>query len=101
MTALVPVAGYGGTPVGIGILPVLVAAAGERTSIRFLEFFASTIRNLHTRRVYARAVSYFLAWCQEHGVASIAAVQPLHVAAWIKAQTQTHAATTVAQLGWN
>lgn len=27
------------------VLPVLVAAAGERASVCFLEFFASTIRN--------------------------------------------------------
>ena len=44
-------------------------------------------------------MSDFLVWCQEHGVASIAAVQPLHVAAWIEGQT--HAATTVKQLGQN
>ena len=35
-------------------LPALVAAAGERTSMRFLEFFAANIRNPHTRRAYAR-----------------------------------------------
>ena len=100
MTAVVAVVGHGGTaPVGIdpGRLPALVAAAGERAGTRFPEFFASTIRNPHTRRAYARAVSDFLAWCQEHGVPSIAAVQPLHVAAWIEGQTQTHAAPTVKQ----
>jgi integrase/recombinase XerC len=64
-------------------LPAIVAAAGERAGTRFLEFFASTIRNPHTRRAYGRAVGAFLAWCEEMGVASIAAVQPLHVAAWI------------------
>jgi hypothetical protein len=31
-------------------LPALVVAAGERASIRFLEFFAANIRNPHTRR---------------------------------------------------
>ena len=30
--------------------PAPVAAAGERTSIRYLEFFAANIRNPHTRR---------------------------------------------------
>ena len=37
-------------------LPVLVTAAGERASMRFLEFFAANIRNAHTRRamLYAR-----------------------------------------------
>ena len=84
MTAVVGVVGHGGrAPVRIdpGRLHALLAAAGERAGTRFLEFFASTIRNPHTRRAYARAVSDFLAWCQEHGVPSIAAVQPLHVAA--------------------
>jgi len=35
-------------------LPVLIAAAGDHASFRFLEFFAGTIRNPHTRRAYAR-----------------------------------------------
>ena len=29
-------------------VPALVAAAGERASMRFLEFFAANIRNPHT-----------------------------------------------------
>ncbi|MFM0140439.1 tyrosine-type recombinase/integrase [Caballeronia grimmiae] len=77
--------------------PVLVTAAGERAGIRFLEFFASAIRNPHTRRAYARAAGDFLTWCASAGVTSITAVQPLHVAAWIELQTQTHAAPTVKQ----
>jgi site-specific recombinase XerD len=78
-------------------VPALVNAAGERAGIRFLEFFASAIRNPHTRRAYARAASDFLAWCTGAGVTSITEVQPLHVAAWIERQTQTHAAPTVKQ----
>jgi hypothetical protein len=31
-------------------LTALVAAAGERAGMRFLEFFAANIRNPHTRR---------------------------------------------------
>ncbi|CPF80490.1 tyrosine-type recombinase/integrase [Burkholderia pseudomallei] len=77
--------------------PALVVAAGERAGVRFLEFFASAIRNPNTRRAYARAVGDFLAWCALAGVPSITAVQPLHVAAWIELQTQTHAAPTVRQ----
>jgi site-specific recombinase XerD len=69
---------------GWSSLPALIAASGDRASIRFLEFFASTIRNPHTRRAYGRAVADFLAWCEDHGVQSIAAVQPLHVASWIE-----------------
>lgn len=79
------------------VLPALVVAAGDRAVMRFLEFFASTIRNPHTRRAYARAVADFLAWCENHAVFSIVAVQPLHVAAWIEAQTRALSAPTVKQ----
>jgi site-specific recombinase XerC len=78
-------------------VPALVASAGGCAGIRFLEFFASAIRNPHTRRAYALAASDFLAWCAQVGVASITAVQPLHVAAWIERQTQTRSAPTVRQ----
>src|SRR5271154_3130798 len=36
--------------------PVLVAAAGERARVRFLEFFAANIRNPRTRRAYTTAL---------------------------------------------
>ncbi len=78
-------------------LPVLIASSGEHASLRFLEFFAAAIRNPHTRRAYARAVTDFLAWCADHSVPSIAAVQPLHVATWIEMQTRDRAAPTVKQ----
>jgi site-specific recombinase XerC len=77
--------------------PALVIAAGERAGIRFLEFFASAIRNPHTRRAYARAAGEFLDWCAGAGVTSITAVQPLHVASWIELQTATLSAPTVKQ----
>ena len=65
-------------------LPALVAASGADAQRRFLEFFAVTIRNPHTRRAYARAASDFLAWCAAQGAVDLTAVQPLHVAAWIE-----------------
>ena len=74
--------------------PALIVAGGERAGIRFLEFFASTIRNPHTRRAYGCAVSDFLAWCADQNVASIVDVQPLHVAAWVEFQTRERAAPT-------
>ncbi len=76
-------------------LPALIVVSGERAGIRFLQFFASTIRNPHTRRAYARAVSDFLTWCEADGVPSITAVQPLHVASWIELQTRERSAPTV------
>ena len=75
-------------------LPALVTAAGEGAQLRVLEFFAASIRNAHTRRAYAGAVDEFLAWCEGRGVASIAAVQPLHVAAYIEALSRARSAPT-------
>ncbi|MFM0705615.1 tyrosine-type recombinase/integrase [Paraburkholderia sediminicola] len=83
-------------PAGVAV-PPLVVAAGDRAGIRFVEFFASAIRNPHTRRAYARAAGDFLAWCAGAGVCSVTDVQPLHVAAWIELQTQTSSAPTVKQ----
>ncbi|MFL9936927.1 tyrosine-type recombinase/integrase [Paraburkholderia sp. RL18-103-BIB-C] len=78
-------------------LPTLVTAAGDCAGVRFLEFFASAIRDPHKRRAYARAAGDFLAWCAGAGVTALIEVQPLHVAAWIERQTQTHSAPTVKQ----
>lgn len=75
-------------------LPILISTAGEHASRRFMEFFAANIRNPHTRRAYMRAVTDFLAWCEDAGVGSIIQVQPLHVAAWVELQTRERAAPT-------
>ncbi|MBB5509531.1 site-specific recombinase XerD [Paraburkholderia sp. JPY681] len=77
------------------VLPALIEQEDGRVQVRFIEFFASAIRNPHTRRAYARATGDFLTWCA--GVPSITSVQPLHVAAWIELQTATRAAPTVKQ----
>ena len=76
-------------------LPAIVSSSDSRAQLRFLEFFASTLRNPHTRRAYARAVADFLTWCDAASVPSIAAVQPLHVASWIELQTRERSAPTV------
>src|SRR5579871_2774880 len=76
-------------------LPAMVATASYDTRQRFLEFFASNIRNRHTRRSYSLAVREFLNWCEAAGVASFRDVRPLHVAAWIEEQAQTRKAPTV------
>ena len=36
-----------------GQIPALVTAAGERASMRSLDFFAANLRNAHTRREHA------------------------------------------------
>lgn len=65
-------------------LPVLITAAGERTTLRFFEFFAVNIRNPNTRAACARAAGQFLGWCTENGIPDLRAVQPLHVATYIE-----------------
>ncbi len=78
-------------------LPALVASADDRAQLRFLEFFAVTICNPHTRRAYARAAGDFLAWVAARGVTSLAGVQPLHVAAWVERLGREVSVPTVKQ----
>jgi integrase/recombinase XerD len=66
------------------VVPALVADAGEGAARRFLEFFAATIRNKNTRMAYYRAVVRFCAWCERHHLGELAAIEPLHVAAYIE-----------------
>ena len=75
----------------------IVIAAGEHAQTRFWEFFAANIRNRNTRRAYAQATREFLAWCENVGVASIADVKPLHVAAYIEQLSRKRSAPTVKQ----
>ena len=72
MNALVPA--RASTP----SLPALVVTSGEQAARRFVDFFASNIRNRHTREAYGRAVSQFLAWCEARGVRSLGDVQPVN-----------------------
>lgn len=78
-------------------LPAIVAAAEPYAQARFLEFFAATIRNAHTRRAYARGVTDFLLWCEARGVTALPQIQPLHVAAWIEELGRDVSVPTVKQ----
>lgn len=78
-------------------LPTLLAVADDRARLRYIEFFTVTIRNPNTRRAYARATGNFLSWCGQHGIPSLAAVQPVHVAAYIEQMTDALSAPTVKQ----
>jgi site-specific recombinase XerD len=78
-------------------LPSIIAATSSAAPERFLEFFAVTIRNPNTRRAYARQVMQFLAWCEGRGIADLAAIRPMQVAAYIEQQTQAAEPQTVKQ----
>jgi site-specific recombinase XerD len=85
------------TEIGAQALPAIVVAAGERGAYRFLDFFASNIRNPNTRAAYFYDVCDFFAWCEARGVRELALVRPHHVAGYIERMTKTHAAPTVKQ----
>ena len=78
-------------------LSSLLAAAGPRAQTRFVEFFAAQIRNAHTRRAYVQAAREFFGWCEAAGVAALADITPLHVAAYVEQLTRTHSAPTAKQ----
>jgi integrase/recombinase XerD len=78
------------------VLPAIIAGEGQRASKRFLEFFTANIRNPNTRLSYMRAISPFLAWCEERGL-ELRQVEPMAVAAYIERLTQERAPQTVKQ----
>jgi hypothetical protein len=85
------------TEIGAQPLPAIVLATGERGAYRFLEFFASNIRNPNTRAAYFYNVCEFFAWCQGRGVRALVEVRPHHVAGYIERMTKTHAPPTTKQ----
>lgn len=78
-------------------LPVLVATGGKRATWRFLEFFTINIRNRNTRSAYARAASEFLHWCEGQGIAGLALIEPVHVAAYVELLGYTMSPPSVKQ----
>ena len=79
------------------VVPALVAAAGPRASRRFLEFFAVTIENPNTRAAYFHACRRFFAWCEAKGLDELVAIEPMHVAAYIRALGKDFEKPTVKQ----
>jgi len=75
-------------------IPALIAAAGDRASRRFVEFFTANIRNPNTRQAYGRAVTDFCFWCESRGLA-LHQLEPVIVAAYI--EQHPGAAPTVKQ----
>jgi len=66
----------------------IIAAAGDKASEHFLEFFAATIRNRNTRAAYVTAAAQFFRWCEQYDL-RLAAIRPLHVSAYIESKPMT------------
>lgn len=81
---------------GVGLIPTLIAAAGDQAAWRYVDFFTANIRNPNTRRAYARACGRFLAWCEERG-RTLGTIRPYDVSLYIETRQQTHSAPDVKQ----
>src|SRR5271167_240721 len=91
--ALIETRAAGGT-----VVPAIVAAAGDGAARRFLEFFAVTIDNPNTRAAYFHACRRFFAWCDpREDIAELADIEPMHVAAYIRALGKDFEKPTVKQ----
>src|ERR1700721_3127172 len=78
-----PTVAGGAQPFGRAIVvPALVADVGPRAAKRFANFFGS-IDNDNTRAAYQRACHCFFAWCEVKGLDELAAIEPIHVGAYI------------------
>ena len=66
------------------LLPALFFAPTPKAAKRVLEFFTAQVNNDHSRKAYLNATRRFAAWCEAHGLYELAAVQPFHVAAFVK-----------------
>ena len=77
-------------------LPAL-SLPDENTAERFFGFFTANIRNKNTRRAYYKAACRFADWCEGRGVPGLAAVKPMHVAAYIEELQGELAAPSVKQ----
>jgi hypothetical protein len=62
-------------------LPILamIAGAGERASLRFIDFFTANIRNPNTRAAYGVVVRNFFAWFELQGLAELSEIRTHHV----------------------
>jgi integrase/recombinase XerD len=74
-----------------------VFAGGPKAERRFWEFFATQLANDNTRRAYFNAVRRFAEWCELHGIDGLAQVEPIHVAAYLKALQVKLSTPTVKQ----
>jgi site-specific recombinase XerD len=79
------------------LAPAAIFAPTPKAARRTAEFFTAQINNDHTRKAYINATRRFAQWCDQHGIAQLADVQAIHVAAFIKHLQGEFSAPTVKQ----
>src|SRR4051794_15773618 len=79
------------------IVPAMIADLGEKTALRFIDFFTAHIRNRNTRAAYAIAVRSFFVWLETRRVTELRQVRTIHVSSYIEALAKVRKAPTVKQ----
>src|SRR6201995_1297677 len=78
------------------MVTALIADLGDQAAWRYVEFFAANIRNLNTRRAYARACGRFFAWCEQRGL-TLTTIRPFDVGEWVEQLQENHGPAGVKQ----
>jgi hypothetical protein len=79
------------------VFPARLFTPMPKAARRVLEFFTAQINNDHTRKAYLNATRRFAQWCEAHRIRELAAVEPFHVAAFVKELQKEFSAPTVKQ----
>jgi site-specific recombinase XerD len=79
------------------IVPALVAAAGERARLRYIDFFTAHIRNPNTRDAYGVAVREFYGWLELGGIVEIRNIRTHHVSIYVEMLIRKYSKPTVKQ----
>jgi integrase len=78
-------------------VPAMIAGAGDRASLRFIDFFTAHIRNPNTRAAYGIAVRGFFGWLETQGLAELGHIRTHHVSTYTEILTRNYSAPTVKQ----
>ncbi len=78
-------------------VPAMIAVAGERAALRFIDFFTAHIRNPNTRAAYGVAVRGFFTWLEMRGISELGAIRTHHVSAYVELLTHNYSTSTVKQ----
>src|SRR6516162_10337183 len=78
-------------------VPAMIAAAGERARLRFIDFFTAHIRNPNTRAAYGVAVREFFGWLELGSLTEVSAIRTHHVSIYVEMLTRKYSAPTAKQ----
>jgi site-specific recombinase XerD len=78
-------------------VPAQLFAPTPKAAKRVFEFFTTQLNNDHTRKAYVNATRRFADWCEAHGISELAAVEPSHIAGFIKQLERQFTPPTVKQ----